>query len=59
MFPLKSYTECGRETSPRPFSKVKFYTVWSFTQFVLIVCQVEVYQNILKLSCKPLAFTSS
>ena len=59
MFPLKSYTECGRETSPRPISKVKFYTVWSFIQFVLIVCQVEVYQNILKLSCKPLAFTSS
>ena len=27
-------------------------------QFVFIICQVEGYQNILKLSCRPLAFTS-
>ena len=27
-------------------------------QFVFIVCQVEDYRNILKLSCRPLAFTS-
>ena len=27
-------------------------------QFGFIVCQVEDYQNILKLSCRPLAFTS-
>ena len=27
-------------------------------QFVFIVCQVEDYQNILKLSCKPIAFSS-
>ena len=32
--------------------------VQSFIQFVFIVCQVECYRNILKLSCKPLAFTS-
>ena len=28
------------------------------TQFVLIICQVEDYRNILKLSYRPLAFTS-
>ena len=27
-------------------------------QFVFIVCRVEDYQNILKLSCRQLAFTS-
>ena len=32
--------------------------VHSFTQFVFIVCQVESYQNILKLSHRPLAFAS-
>ena len=26
-------------------------------QFVFIVCQVRDYRNILKLSCRPLAFT--
>ena len=30
-----------------------------YVQFVFIVCQVEDYQNILKLSCRPLAFTSN
>ena len=30
----------------------------SFMQFVFIVCQVEGYRNKLKISCKPLAFTS-
>ena len=32
--------------------------VYSFTQFMFIICQVEGYQNILKLSRKPLACTS-
>ena len=31
----------------------------SFTKFVLIVWQVEGHQNILKLSWRPLAFTSN
>ena len=31
----------------------------SFIQFVFIVCQVEGYRNILKLSCKSLAYTSN
>ena len=29
-----------------------------FKQFFAIVCQIEGYQNILKLSCRSLAFTS-
>ena len=33
-------------------NSVKFYTV------CFIVCQIEGYRNILKLSCRPLAFTS-
>ena len=32
--------------------------VQSFIQFVFGVCQVEDYRNILKLSCRSLAFTS-
>ena len=44
IFLEKSYTKCGGETSPRSFSE----KVW----------QVEGYRNILKLSCRPLAFTS-
>ena len=32
--------------------------LWSFTQFVFIVCQVEGYRSILELTCKSLAFTS-
>ena len=30
----------------------------SFMQFLFILCQVEAYRNILKLSCRSLAFTS-
>ena len=30
----------------------------AFTQFVFIVCQVEDYQNIMKLNCRPPALTS-
>ena len=36
----------------RPYLWIK-----SFIQFVFIVCQVEGYQNILKLTCRQLAFT--
>ena len=50
IFLEKSYTKCGRKTIPRPFSKK--------SKFVFIVNQVKGYQNILKLSCRPLAFTS-
>ena len=32
--------------------------LWSFSQFVFIVCQDESYGNILKLSFRSLVFTS-
>ena len=61
----KSYTKCGGETIPRPFSKklklsrsLDQYFIQSFIQFVFIICQVEDYRNILKLSSRPFAFTS-
>ena len=64
IFPEKSYTKCGGDTFRGPFSKklklrislgsVALLFIW----FVLIVCQVEDNQNILKLSCRPFAFTS-
>ena len=51
---------------PDPFSKKKKIKIkhisesvyYSFIQLVFIVCQVDDYQNILKLSCRPLAFTT-
>ena len=30
----------------------------SFIQFAFIVCQIEGYRNMLKLSCRPIVFTS-
>ena len=42
-------------------TKIKYISgsiVQSFIQFVFIICQVEDYWNILKLSSKPFAFTS-
>ena len=64
IFLEKLYSKCGGETSSRPFSKKLKLTVsldqWSkvFYSLFFIVWQVEGYQNILKLSNKPLAFTS-
>ena len=65
IFPKKSYANCGGETIPGSFSKIsklskslnslKFYAICSY---VLIVCKVEDYRSILKLSSRPLAFTS-
>ena len=49
---------------PDPFlKKVKIELisgsiVLSFMQFDFIVCQVEDYRNVLKLSSRPLVFTS-
>ena len=58
IFPGKSYTKCGGETSPRLFSE-KLKLSISLDQYskVFIACQVEGYRNILKLSCRPFAFT--
>ena len=64
IFLEKSYTKYGGETGPRLFSEkieiahISGSVVESFIQFVFIICQVEGYQNILKLSCTPLVFTS-
>ena len=60
----KSYTKCGGEIIPIPFSKKPRLSIsldqysLNFIQLVFIVCQVEGCQNILKLNCIPLAFTS-
>ena len=53
--------KCGGETSSRPFSEKSQVSISpdqyskSFTQLLFIVCQVEDYCNILKLSSRPLA----
>ena len=63
IFLHKSYKKCRGETSPRPFfKKIKSENIFgsivkSFTQFIFIVRQVGGYRNILKLSCRALAFT--
>ena len=49
-----SYTKCGGEAIPRSFSKQSKLSI----QFVFSICQVKDYRNILKLSCRPLAFAS-
>ena len=59
----KLYTKCGGETIPRPFSKNRNWAyLWincvTLYAVFFIVCQVEGYKNILKLSSKQLAFTS-
>ena len=46
----KSFTKYVGETIPRPFSKV--------SKLSKSQDQIEVYQNISKLSCKPHAFAS-
>ena len=60
----KSCTKCGGETIPRPFSQKSKLSIMSgsiassFIHFVFILCQVQGYRNLLKLSCRTLAFTS-
>ena len=56
IFLEKSCTNVMKKLFPDSFLKNQNWT--SFTQFVFVVCQVEGYQNILKLSCRLLAFTS-
>ena len=64
IFLEKLYTKCGGKTSLRPFSRKLKLTIyqdqWSkvFLQFVVIVFQVEGYQNAWKLSYRPFVFTS-
>ena len=60
IFPEELHTKCCGETSPKPFSKKSYLgiTVLNFIHFVLIYVQIKGYLNILKLRCRPLAFTS-
>ena len=49
-----SYTKYGGETITRPFSeKSKLSIFLDQIQFVFIICQVEGYRNIFKLSGRP------
>ena len=63
IFLEKSYTKGGGEASLRLVSeKSKLSSSPDQAckvrlQLVSIVCQIEDYRNILKLSCRPLAFT--
>ena len=64
IFLEKLYTKCGEETSPRPFSE-KLKMSLSLDQqskvsygLFLLYGNFQDYRNILKLSCRPLAFTS-
>ena len=47
----KSFTECGRETIPRPFSKKSKLSISqnqyskNVIYFVLVVCQVDDYRK--------------
>ena len=61
IFLEKSYGKSGSKPISKTFSKKsKWAYPWtkSFMQLVFIVFQVEDYRSILKLSCRPLAFTS-
>ena len=66
IFLEKSYTNCGSEIIPKPFSTkpklrifLDIFLEYFLIYFVFIVCQVEDYRTWLKVSCRPLAFTSS
>ena len=64
IFLLKSYAKYGGETSPRPFyikSKLSISLDEKseiLQNLLLLFVQAEVYQNIFKLRCCLLAFTS-
>ena len=63
IFLEKSFTKVVEKLLPHPFLKNQIEHISesiskSLMQFVYIVFQVEGYQNILKLNCRPLAFTS-
>ena len=60
----KLYTKCGGENSPTPFSEKSKLSIsldqWCKVLYILrlLYVQVDGYRRILKLSCRPLAFTS-
>ena len=61
-FHKKSYKKCGGETSPRVFSEKSKLCIYLHQQskvlyrLFLLHVQLEGYQKILKLKCRPLAF---
>ena len=63
IFLEKPCTKCHREASPRPFYKKSKLSISLDHQskmllsLFLLYVQLRVYQNILKLRCRPLAFT--
>ena len=57
IFLEKSCIKCGIETIPDHFLKIEHISE-GFIQFVFIICHVEGYPIKLKLSCRPLPFTS-
>ena len=62
IFLEKLYTKCGGETILKPISKkiklsISLDKLSKILMFVFIVCQVDDYRNILKLSCRAIAFT--
>ena len=63
IFLERSYTKCGWKTIPRLFPKNWKLSIslnqWPIVLYsFFIVCQVKGYQSILKLSWRPLGFTS-
>ena len=60
IFLEKSYTKCGGETIPRPFSKKSKLSIDQQFKALcsLILLCVEGYQTILKSRCRALAFIS-
>ena len=62
VFLEKLYAKCGKEASPRSFYKNSKLSIslaqWSemFFSLFLLYNQVEIYHNMLKLGCWPLAF---
>ena len=60
IFLEKSYKKCGKKTVLRPFFKSSKLSISLDQQpkVVSVTCQAEGYLNLLKLSCRALAFTS-
>ena len=62
IFLEKSYTKCGKKTIARPFSKESKLSIsldqWSKVLFCFYCMASWRLWNLLKLSCRPLAFTS-
>ena len=63
IFLEKSYPNCGGNLFSEPFLKNQNWansgSIVCFIKSVFVLCQVEDYRNILKLSFWPLAFTSN